>query len=114
MSLIWLISGFLLTLSLRTGLHTIGVVDAVTLSSTGSSVSLDGISYFISPYSSGTLSLEELDLSTCASVGGLYPVTLLSDTTAESNLSVLMETFMAEDDVFQAGFMQSMFSKIAS
>lgn len=111
MSLILLISGFLLILSLRTELYTIGVADAVTLSSTGSSVSLDGISYFISPYSSGTLSLDGLDLSTCVSVGGLYPVTLLSDAKAESNLSVLLETFRAEDDVFQAGFMQSMFSK---
>ncbi len=109
-----LVSGLLLAASLRTGLRSIGFVDAISLSSSGSSVSLDGIPYFISPYSSGTLSLEGLDLSTSTSVGGLYPVTLLSDVTAESNISVLMETFLAEDDVFQAGFMQSTFFRIAS
>lgn len=113
MSPISLICGLLLVLSLRTGLRSIGFVDAVSLSSSGSSVSLDGIPYFISPYSSGTLPLEGLDLSTCVSVGGLYPVTLLSDAAAESNISVLMETFIVEDDVFQAGFMQSTFSRIA-
>lgn len=113
MSLISLFTGFfLLTVSLNWGLLPFGFVDAVSLSSSGSSVNLDSISYFISPYSSGKLSLDEVDVSACVSAGGLYPVTLLSNVTAESNFSVLMERFMAEDDVFQAGFMQSMFTKI--
>jgi hypothetical protein len=112
MAFISLLSGFSLTLSLFLGPLSSGFVHAVTLSSSGSSVSLDGIPYFISPYSSGKLSLDEVDVSACVSVGGLYPVTLLSDVTATRNFSVLMEKFMAEDDVFQAGFMQSMFEKI--
>lgn len=115
MAFILLLSGLPLTVSLLClflGRISSGFVHAVTLSPSGSSVSLDGIPYFISPYSSGKLSLHDVDFSACASVGGLYPVTLLPDVTAGSNFSVLMEKFMAEDDVFQVGFLQSMFGKI--
>ena len=100
-----------LLLSLFLGSISSGFVHAVTLSPSGSSVSLNGIPYFISPYSSGKLSLHGVDVSVCASVGGLYPVTLLRDVTIKSNFSFLMEKFMDEDDVFQVGFLQSMFRK---
>jgi hypothetical protein len=114
MAFILLLSGLPLTVSLLClflGRISSGFVHAVTLSPSGSSVSLDGIPYFISPYSSGKLSLDEVDVSACSSVGGLYPMTLLPDITAESNFSVLLEKFVAEDDVFQVGFLQSMFKK---
>jgi hypothetical protein len=83
-------------------------VDAVSLSSSGSSVSLDDIPYFISPYSSGKLSLDGLDVSSCVSVGGLYPITILIDVITEGDFSSLVESFEGEDDVFQHGFLQSM------
>lgn len=99
----------LLTFSLL-GLSLYGyrVVGAISLSSAGSSVSLDGIPYFISPYSSGHLSLDGVDVSSSVSAGSLYPVTILSDVTDESDFTALVESFSAEDDVFQPGFLQSM------
>ena len=103
-----LLDRLLLTVSLAWGLLRYGFVAAVSLSSSGFSVSIDGISYFVSPYTSGKVSLDELDLLACVSVGGLYPITVLSNVTVESNFSVLMERFIAEDDVFQIGFLQSM------
>lgn len=88
------------------------LVDGVFLSSAGSSVSLDGIPYFVSPYSSGHLSLEGLDVSSSVSAGGLYPVTILSDITDEGDFATLIESFTVEDDVFQPGFLQSMYREI--
>jgi hypothetical protein len=102
---------FFLTLSLRWGLLPIPFIEAVSLSSSGSSVSLDGIPYFVSPYSLGKLSLEEVDVSGSVSVGGMYPITLVSNATAVSDFTALIESFVAEDDVFQTGFLQSMFAK---
>jgi hypothetical protein len=104
----------LLTLSLRWGLLQIPFIDAASLLSSGSSVNLDGIPYFISPYSSGKLSLEEVNVSGSLSVGGLYPITLLNNATAMSDFTALIESFVAEDDVFQTGFLQSMFAEIQS
>lgn len=85
------------------------MVDAISLSSAGSSVSLDGIPYFISPYSSGHLSLEGLDVSSSVSAGGLYPVTILGNVVDDGDFTTLIESFAAEDDVFQSGFLQSMY-----
>lgn len=101
----------ILAISLHCGLFPAHFVDAISLSSSGSSVSLDGIPYFIPPYSSGKLSLDEVDFSGCVSVNGMYPITLLSNVTAESDFKPLIESFMAQDDVFQTGFMQSMLNQ---
>jgi hypothetical protein len=114
MTLPSLLCCFLFTLSLRWGLLQSPFIDAASLLSSGSSVNLDGIPYFISPYSSGKLSLEEVDVSGSLSAGGLYPITLLNNVTAMSDFNALIGSFVAEDDVFQTGFMQSMFAEIQS
>lgn len=103
-----LLSCFLLTISLQWGLSLLRSVGAISLSSSGFSVTLNDIPYFVSPYSSGKVSLKVVDVSTCVSIAGLYPITVLSNITTADDSSLLMESFMAQDDVFQTGFMQSM------
>lgn len=102
-----LVSHSLWTASLLWEVLLISFGDAVSVSYYGQSVSLNEIPYFISPYSSGHLSLDGVSVSGSMSVGGLYPVTILDSSVDTSDISLLVETFTAQDDVFQPTFMQS-------
>ena len=89
----------------------ISFIDAVSLSYSGQSVTLNDIPYFISPYSLGHLSLDGVSVSGCVSAGGLYPITALDSSVDTSDISALVESFTAQDDVFQPAFMQSTLTK---
>ena len=106
-----LVSHSLWAVSLLWGALPISFVDAVSVSYYGQSVSLNDIPYFISPYSSGHLSLDGVSVSGSMSVGGLYPVTILDSSVDTSDVSLLVESFAAQDDVFQPAFMQSTSTK---
>jgi hypothetical protein len=105
-----LVRCLLVTASLFWNFSVIGSVDAVSLSSSGSSVVLNDIPYFIPPYASGKVPLDIDSLKECVSVGGLYPVTLITTSETNGNFSTLVESFAAKDDVFQSGFLQSTLS----
>jgi hypothetical protein len=95
------------TVSLLWGILSISFANAVSVSYYGQSVSLNDIPYFVSPYSSGHLSLDGVSFSSSMSVDGLYPVTVLDSLVDTSDVSLLVESFTAQDDVFQPAFMQS-------
>lgn len=96
----------LLLLFLPGGLLSTNFVDAAALSSTGVTVSLNGVPYFVSPYSSGKVSVDSISVAGSVSVGGLFPITILDKSIMSTDFSLLMANFTARDDVFQAGFIQ--------
>lgn len=85
----------------------ISLIEAVSISYSGQSVTLNDIPYFISPYSAGRLSLDGVSLAGCVSAGGLYPVMVLDSSVNASDISALVQSYTAQDDVFQPAFMQS-------
>jgi hypothetical protein len=81
------------------------------LVSTGLSVTLNDIYYFISPYASGHLpltpSLSSLDK--VPNVYGFKAVTVVQGAVARSELPALFANWTAIDDVFQPAFSQAVF-----
>ncbi|PYH47320.1 glutamyl-tRNA(Gln) amidotransferase, subunit A [Aspergillus saccharolyticus JOP 1030-1] len=83
---------------------------AARLVSTGMSVTLQDIDYFISPYASGNVTVPSAWLSHVPSVNGFAPVTVVQeDTTELSTLSPLFSTWSTKDDVFTDAFLDAVF-----
>ncbi|KAK3330746.1 amidase signature domain-containing protein [Apodospora peruviana] len=87
------------------GLSILWIVSAVAaqLASTGLSVTLNNVPYFISPYSAGKVSVDTRSLSKVATVFGFKPVTVVPDA-KESDLPKLLTSWTSVDDVFQPAF----------
>ncbi|KAJ2899837.1 glutamyl-tRNA amidotransferase [Zalerion maritima] len=80
------------------------------LVSTGASVSLDGIYYYISPYSEGKISGGFLSgLDSIPSAFGFKPITIVAESVGVDALTSLFTNWTAADDVFQPAFMQGLF-----
>lgn len=78
------------------------------VSSTGFTVSLTDVSYFLPPGSVATISVAE-ELKVAFSNGPFVPFTVVQSTgysTAE--ISSIAAKYLAEDDVFQVGFLEGM------
>lgn len=85
-------------------LLSIHYVHGVSLLSTGVTVTLNDIPYYIPPDPVTTLSTKLQQLNGVASVGGLVPMTVI-DTTGE-DFSQTVSNYTTTDDVFQDGFLQ--------
>ena len=81
---------------------------AIAFSSTGSTVELNGIPYYVPPNSVAKLQIDQ-NLSNAASLNaGLLPLTVVktNGTTYQNNdLQRTVESYLASDDVFQTGFL---------
>ena len=87
-----------------------------TLTSTGFTVTLDSVFYYVSPYVAGNTSFNASALSTAESVHGFYPVTVMPESTRVSEIAAVVKNYTAADDVFQEAFLQGMskfFQKLA-
>ncbi|KAM7194932.1 Amidase signature domain containing protein [Rhypophila sp. PSN 637] len=87
------------------GLSIITIVTAVSaqFTSTGLSVTLQDVHYFISPFSVGKVSVEHKALNKVPGVYGFKPVTVVPDA-KESDLPKLLSSWTSIDDVFQPAF----------
>ena len=84
-----------------------------SVSPTGYTVSLTDISYFIPPKAVGKLSITE-SLSAKFDNGPFVPITVIPATASNftaADVSALVSQYLAEDDVFQKGFLDGMFTK---
>jgi hypothetical protein len=77
---------------------------AAQLASTGFSISFNDIHYFVSPYSSGNISVDESVLSSTEDVHGFYPVTVVQQAIAASDLDATVQNFIQSDDVYSELF----------
>lgn len=77
-----------------------------TLTSTGFTVTLNGVYYFVSPFVAGNTSIDASALSTAESVHGFYPVTVMDEFTSTSEIPAIVKNYTAIDDVFQEAFLQ--------
>ncbi|PWY91636.1 alpha/beta-hydrolase [Aspergillus sclerotioniger CBS 115572] len=85
---------------------------AAQLVSTGMSVTLDNINYFISPYSAGNVTVSSAFLSGLPSANGFFPVTVVQEDTEASTLSSLFSTWTTKDDVFTDAFLGAVFLRV--
>ncbi|KAJ6437054.1 peptidyl-prolyl cis-trans isomerase-like 4 [Purpureocillium lavendulum] len=101
----------LLSVALASGLTALAVLPGASaqLVSTGLSVTLNGVDYFMSPYSSGNVTISPTAFSTVSSVYGFKPVSVVQDSMAVTNLSTLFDSWLSADDVFQSAFAQAVF-----
>ena len=79
----------------------------VQLTSTGLTVSLNDIHYFVSPYSVGNVSVDGTYLSSAASIHGFYPVTVIQQDVTIQGIPAIIQNFTNTDDVFQSAFLQA-------
>ena len=87
----------------------INAVRAASLVSTGSTLTLNGIPYYIPADPIATLRLSSGPLRSLSSAAGLVPLTVISTTSLSFNqadLDATVANFTAADDVFQSGFVE--------
>ncbi|KAH6628077.1 amidase signature domain-containing protein [Chaetomium tenue] len=79
------------------------------LASTGFSVTLNDVYYFVSPFSSGKIDVRRDSLLKVPRVLGFLPVTVVQDRVAHSDLTKLFANWTVIDDVYQAAFSEAIF-----
>ncbi|KAK2741669.1 glutamyl-tRNA amidotransferase [Colletotrichum kahawae] len=82
------------------------VADLVT---TGASLKLDDVYYFVSPFSQGKPSNASLDLKTLPRAFGFTPITVVAESVASHDLTSLFSNWTAQDDVWQPAFLNAIF-----
>lgn len=82
------------------------VADLVT---TGASLKLDDVYYFVSPFSQGKPSNASPDLKTLPRAFGFTPITVVAETVASHDLTSLFSNWTAQDDVWQPAFLNAIF-----
>lgn len=87
---------------------------AVTFSSTGQTVVVDGTSYYIPPNAVGTIKSSDFAPlgGACAKSGGFLPMTVIktgSLSYGAKELSLDITTFSTTDDVYAPGFAEGMY-----
>ncbi|KAI8269682.1 Amidase 1 [Colletotrichum sp. SAR11_239] len=82
------------------------VADLVT---TGASLKLDDVYYFVSPFSQGKPSNASLDLKTLPRAFGFTPITVVAEAVASHDLTSLFSNWTAQDDVWQPAFLNAIF-----
>lgn len=94
------------TFVLATCIH--NVAAALSFSSTGFTVALNDIPYYVPPDAVATLPVRT-ELSGLAATAGFVPLTVISTpslTYSENDLAATVSSFAAADDVFQQGFLK--------
>lgn len=79
------------------------------LVSTGFSVSLNGVYYFVSPFPSGKVDVPKRPLHSGPGIFGFKPVTVVQNGPALSVLAQLFMNWTAVDDVYQTAFSEVIF-----
>ncbi|KAK4170460.1 amidase signature domain-containing protein [Cladorrhinum sp. PSN259] len=92
-----------LSLSILSFISNLSTASAA-LASTGLSVNFNDVDYYISPFSSGKIDVQQKALSKVPSVLGFKPVTVVQGNVAQKDVASLLSTWEATDDVYQAGF----------
>ena len=78
--------------------------------STGTTVALDGATYYIAGSPIATISIQPKQLRVSSPVAGLFPLTVVSTaslTFAQSDLESTVSNYTATDDVFKSAFLES-------
>ncbi|KAK7222222.1 hypothetical protein V2G26_010225 [Clonostachys chloroleuca] len=81
-------------------------VCAASITSTGSTILLNNIPYYISPHFVGNIALEVRALDSIDCAFGFAPVSVLPPGTQPDDISTVFTSWNATDDVFQPGFSQ--------
>lgn len=84
-------------------------VGSAQLTGTGISVVLNDINYFVSPFTTETISVEPSALSSANTIYGFTPVAVIQNTIDEASLPELFANWISTDDVFQEGFSSIVF-----
>ncbi|KAH6630754.1 amidase signature domain-containing protein [Chaetomium sp. MPI-SDFR-AT-0129] len=79
------------------------------LASTGLTVTLNDVYYFISPYPSATLHVPKASLDKVSDVFGFKPVTVIQDRVSRADISALLTNWTSLDDVYQPAFSEAIF-----
>ena len=82
--------------------------------STGATVELNGIPYYVPPASIGKLGIDQSLSNAAVSIGGLLPLTVIKTNGTSyqsSDLHNTVNSFLANDDVFQTGFLDGKISE---
>lgn len=78
-----------------------------TLGSTGLTVQLNDLSYYVSPHAHGRVSIQTQLLQNCSSLHGLVPVAVLTSNVSPTELPGIISSWATTDDVFQPAFLQA-------
>lgn len=70
----------------------------------GTTLSLDGVNYFIPPFSDGKLDPALLESAGLPSASGFAPITIVSEPTSPDVLGSLFSNWTSDDDVWQPSF----------
>lgn len=98
------------TLSRLVALLTLATSTAGQITSTGATVKLGELSYFINPHQAGNIPRSSLNaIRDVPSAFGFTPVTVVATATNPSGLNAFLTNWTNIDDVFQAGFAQVVF-----
>ncbi|KAH7309059.1 glutamyl-tRNA amidotransferase [Stachybotrys elegans] len=86
-------------------------VAAAQLLSTGASVTLDNVPYYISPFSQGRLLSAPLSIPSLPQAFGFTPITVVAEDVAATgdDLPALLGNWTARDDVWQPAFLSAVF-----
>ena len=86
---------------------------AISFTSTGSTVNLNGVPYYVPPTPLTTLEGPLNNLRFLPSAAGLIPLTVVSTNSllfSQGDLDKIVSSYAAIDDVFQMGFLESRYS----
>ncbi|TEA14209.1 Amidase 1 [Colletotrichum sidae] len=79
------------------------------LTSTGASLKLGDVYYYVSPYSQGKLLNNTLNVQSLPQAFGLTPVTVVSNAVTRASLTGLFKNWTTTDDVWQPAFLNAIF-----
>ncbi|KAK0628366.1 glutamyl-tRNA amidotransferase [Bombardia bombarda] len=82
---------------------------AAELTSSGLSVTYNDVYYYISPFSSGNVTISPTSLRAVPSIHGFKPVTVVQGSVARAQLPALLAKWNSTDDVFQPAFAGAIF-----
>ncbi|KAL2136157.1 hypothetical protein VTI74DRAFT_5210 [Chaetomium olivicolor] len=82
---------------------------SASLASTGLSVTLNDVPYFVSPFSAGKVDVQRRSLDKVPDVVGFKPVTVVKDRVPRSDISQLLSNWTVIDDVYQPAFSEAIF-----
>lgn len=92
-------------------LNVVTFVQAISFESTGSTVILNDVPYYVPPTSVANLRIWGERLQTCASVAGLVPLTVVQTTSltlSQTDFTAIITNYTSTDDVFQSAFLEGM------
>uniref|UniRef100_A0A8H7TM40 Amidase domain-containing protein n=1 Tax=Bionectria ochroleuca TaxID=29856 RepID=A0A8H7TM40_BIOOC len=87
---------------------------AASITSTGSTILLNDVAYFISPHFVGSIALQAHALDNIECVFGFAPLSVLPPGTQPDDISTVFSSWKAIDDVFQPGFSQLILNETQS